>query len=573
MKKKVFRINLFLLLITVMLFSASCGKNKATTMKLIKTDGEVGVENEKGKTVDLIENLGLYNGYGIGTQKKSFAWIDLDDTKLTKMDEKSDIDIKKDGKKLELVVNSGGLFFNVTKPLEDDESMDIRTSTTICGIRGTCGWVESHGGAFRIGLLDGKVRCSVTTDGKKETVKINAKEILIGKRDGDHVTYKVRELTYKDVPEFVQEEIVDEPFALEEESYTVDNDFLGTFMNGNNKGAGRLTVTEVDNQSANVRLEAFRTVDDNDFSTVFESVGHPFEDGIYMDVSGERVEFTKGTQRNGMQGYVLDVPEALRQDWDFYLDYEDEYLLIEEGSAEKVDIKNYIGTFINGQDVDSGTLTITEIDPQSVNVRLEAFRTLQTGAFSTIFEEVGYPFENGIYVDVSGQRVEIRKQNHSVNGHNYDGYILDIPETLKQDWDIALNYEREYLDTAEPVDIKDYIGTFMNGEDSGAGRLTISEIDSYSVNVRFEASRGFGTENGASIVFEETGYPFENGIYIDVSGQRIEFTKGTQRLGAQGYVLYASEPLKQEWELLESVYEMEYILEEKWREYYSGLDY
>lgn len=542
-----------------MLLSTSCGKNKATTMKLIKTDGEVGVENEKGKTVDLIENLGLYSGYGIGTQKKSFAWIDLDDTKLTKMDEKSDVDITKDGKKLELVVNSGGLFFNVTKPLEDDESMDIRTSTTICGIRGTCGWVESHGGTFRIGLLDGKVESSVMADGKEETVKINAKELLIVKKDGDNVTYKVRELTYKDVPGFVRVEIADEPFALEEETYTVDDDFIGTFMNGNNKGAGRFTVTEVNLQSTNVRLEAFRTVDDNDFSIVFESVGHPFEDGIYMDVSGQRVEFIKGTQRNGMQNYILSVPEELKQAWNFYLEYENEYVLVEEGSKEKVDIKNYIGTFINGQDVDSGTLTITEIDPQSVNVRLEAFRTLQAGEFSTIFEEVGYPFENGIYVDVSGQRVEIRKQNHSINGHNYDGYILDVPETLKQDWDIALNYEREYLDTAEPVDIKDYIGTFMNGEDSGAGRLTISEIDPQSVNVRFEASRDFGTENGTSIVFEETGYPFEKGIYIDVSGQRIEFTKGTQRNGAQGYVLYASELLKQEWDLLESVYEMEYF--------------
>jgi len=203
-------------------------------MKLIKTDGEVGVENEKGKSVDLIENLGLYNGYGIGTQKKSFAWIDLDDTKLTKMDEKSDVDIKKDGKKLELVVNSGGLFFNVTKPLEDDESMDIRTSTTICGIRGTCGWVEAHGDTTYVGLFDGKVECTVTADGKEETVRVNAKEILIVKKDGDHVTYEVKKLTYKDVPEFVQVEIADEPFALEDETHTVD-DFLGVYSSTENE--------------------------------------------------------------------------------------------------------------------------------------------------------------------------------------------------------------------------------------------------------------------------------------------------------------------------------------------------
>ena len=234
MKKKLFRGNLFLLLILVMLLSASCGRNRATTMKLIKTDGEVGVENEKGKSVDLIDNLGLYSGYGIDTQTKSFAWIDLDDTKLTKMDEKSDVDIKKDCKKLELVVNSGGLFFNVTKPLEDDESMDIRTSTTICGIRGTCGWVEAHGDTTYVGLFDGKVECTVTADGKEETVRVNAKEILIVKKDGDHVTYEVKKLTYKDVPEFVQVEIADEPFALEDETHTVD-DFLGVYSSTENE--------------------------------------------------------------------------------------------------------------------------------------------------------------------------------------------------------------------------------------------------------------------------------------------------------------------------------------------------
>ena len=118
----------------------------------------------------------------------------------------------------------------------------------------------------------------------------------------------------------------------------------------------------------------------------------------------------------------------------------------------------------------------------------------------------------------------------------------------------------EQEEAPDVADIRDYLGVFMNGEDSGAGRLTISEIDSGSVNVRFEASGDFGAENGVSIIFEETGYPFENGIYIDVSGKRTEFTKGTQRNGAQGYVLDVPEPLKQEWELLESVYKMEYFL-------------
>ena len=116
-----------------------------------------------------------------------------------------------------------------------------------------------------------------------------------------------------------------------------------------------------------------------------------------------------------------------------------------EDVEERVDIKDYIGTFMNGQNIDAGKLTITEINSQSVNVRLEAFRTFDAQEVSVIFEEAGYPFENGIYVDVSGKRVEIKKQNFSINGHNYDGYILDVPEVLKKDWDIILNYEKEYV--------------------------------------------------------------------------------------------------------------------------------
>ncbi len=282
MKKKVFQINLFLLLILVMLLSASCGKNRATTMKLIKTDGEVGVENEKGKSVDLIDNLGLYSGYGIDTQTKSFAWIDLDDTKLTKMDEKSDVDIIKDGKKLELIVNSGGLFFNVTKSLEDDESMDIRTSTTICGIRGTCGWVESRGDTTYVGLLDGKVECSVTVDGKEETVILNAKEILIAKEDG---TYEVKELTYKDVPEFVQAEIADEPFALEDESEqegqeeissVTARDFEGNYIN---QDTGiTFSITALDDTKADIRWD--------NYEQLYADEGFLFPNGMVANIEG-----------------------------------------------------------------------------------------------------------------------------------------------------------------------------------------------------------------------------------------------------------------------------------------------
>ena len=58
------------------------------------------------------------------------------------MDENSEISITKDDLKLSINVKSGGLFFNVTEPLAEDETMNIRTSSMIVGIHSTCGWVE-----------------------------------------------------------------------------------------------------------------------------------------------------------------------------------------------------------------------------------------------------------------------------------------------------------------------------------------------------------------------------------------------------------------------------------------------
>ena len=69
------------------------------------------------------------------------------------MDEDSEVEIVKRDKLLELCVQSGGLFFNVTEPLTDDETMNIAPSTMIIGIRGTCGWVTQNPAA----LLEGTV--------------------------------------------------------------------------------------------------------------------------------------------------------------------------------------------------------------------------------------------------------------------------------------------------------------------------------------------------------------------------------------------------------------------------------
>ena len=89
-----------------------------------------------------MQDMKLFNGYQLETAQQSYAWFEADSAKLFKMDAVSNLEVRKKGKKSELLLNSGNLFFNVTEHLQDDEVLNIRTSSMVVGIRGTSGWVK-----------------------------------------------------------------------------------------------------------------------------------------------------------------------------------------------------------------------------------------------------------------------------------------------------------------------------------------------------------------------------------------------------------------------------------------------
>ena len=135
----------------------------ASTIQLMKTEGSVSVTNGSGRALSVFEDMRLYNGYHAKTAEKSYAWASLDSSKLIKLDEVSEAEVRKAGKKLEVLLNSGNLYFDVSEPLDQEESLNIRTSTMIVGIRGTCGWVKMlNAWHAQVYLLEGRVECSVT---------------------------------------------------------------------------------------------------------------------------------------------------------------------------------------------------------------------------------------------------------------------------------------------------------------------------------------------------------------------------------------------------------------------------
>ena len=217
MKKRPFRQGISLFLVLCMAFGltlgfAGCaggadggtggvgaGSASAASMFLRKTEGTVAVADAEGADVAPEENLGLYSGYTIGTEEESYAWIDLDKVKLAKLSQNSMAEIVKDGKNLAIDVTSGSLFFNVTEPLADDETMEISTSSLMVGIRGTCGWVTQK----TVSLLEG----TVTVTAGDEIVTITAGEQARLTDDG---TLETSELTFGSIPTFVSRELLDD---------------------------------------------------------------------------------------------------------------------------------------------------------------------------------------------------------------------------------------------------------------------------------------------------------------------------------------------------------------------------
>ena len=210
MKKRILAL---ILALSLLLPSCSGGRKDtaAASMHLRRTEGTVSVSDGSGKDIPPLDNLGLYSGYGVGTQTASYAWIDLDDVKLAKLDQKSEISIEKEGKILNIELKSGSLFFNVTKPLKDDETMNIRTSTMLIGIRGTCGWVVNNGerGA-QVFLLEGAVEAEATDTGEIVQVTAgNMAEVTVNENGETAIT--VQPFIEEDTAPFVLTELENDP--------------------------------------------------------------------------------------------------------------------------------------------------------------------------------------------------------------------------------------------------------------------------------------------------------------------------------------------------------------------------
>lgn len=209
-KKKIIIIAAVALLVVIglIIFLANRGGISATTMRVIRLEGNVSLQ-ENGVLKAIKENLRLVSGNTIDTSESSTVSIGLDDSKIVTMDEFSSAEFKQSGKQLNLDLTAGSLFFEVDKPLADDESFEIETSTMIVGIRGTSGWVSVQGGVESFILTDGHVHIIGTnpTTGEVKEIDVNPGQRVIvylyNDRAVDSIMFLVEDITEREAPEFI----------------------------------------------------------------------------------------------------------------------------------------------------------------------------------------------------------------------------------------------------------------------------------------------------------------------------------------------------------------------------------
>ena len=182
-KKIIVAVSAAVVIAAVVIVCVIISNNKylATTMRLLRVEGTVNIEDSRGSSKSVTNNMRFQSGDALNTGADGLASVGLDDTKIITLQNDSRAEFLKQGKRLELKLTKGAVFFNVTEKLKADETFEIKTSTMTAGIRGTSGIVyfdETDDNRESLIVTDGVVEVSATNKktGVTKTARVEAGE-------------------------------------------------------------------------------------------------------------------------------------------------------------------------------------------------------------------------------------------------------------------------------------------------------------------------------------------------------------------------------------------------------------
>ena len=181
----------------------------ANTMRLLRVEGSVNIESGNGGTKPVIDNIRFQSGDALNTGADGLASVGLDNSKIVTLQNDSRAEFIKSGKRLELKLTKGALFFNVTEKLNDDETFEIKTSTMTAGIRGTSGYVYyDEEGRDSLVITDGVVIITAINPetGEKKYAEVRGGQritvYLYSDRTQDSIEFSITDVSENDLPAF-----------------------------------------------------------------------------------------------------------------------------------------------------------------------------------------------------------------------------------------------------------------------------------------------------------------------------------------------------------------------------------
>ena len=340
--------------IVIVCIVISNNKYLATTMRLLRVEGTVNIEDSKGGTRSVTNNMRFQSGDALNTGADGLASVGLDDTKIITLQNDSRAEFLKKGKQLELKLTKGAVFFNVTEKLKADETFEIKTSTMTAGIRGTSGiyyYDETNENRETLVVTDGEVVVSATNKktGVTKTAKVTSGEkvtvyLFDDKDPEDSVMFELKDIEVDELGRFKLSSLADDEELMKRISTHTgwDEDKLKRVLRGlgdaiaptdtptptpvvtgglkadytiNNWGSGYQVLIKVKNDSTSKVDKWTVKVNKNDVKIDSSWCVNIAEEGNYYVITpmpwnssiepGASVDF--GIQGNGSIGSTVDV--------------------------------------------------------------------------------------------------------------------------------------------------------------------------------------------------------------------------------------------------------------------------
>ena len=114
------------------------------TMRLLRYEGNVEIQNEAGESRFVMENVRFESGEAMSTGEESLASVGLDEGRIVTVDEESKVKFDQNGDEMQLSLSEGQMLLDVENHLDENERLDIQTSTMMVGIRGTIVFVADY---------------------------------------------------------------------------------------------------------------------------------------------------------------------------------------------------------------------------------------------------------------------------------------------------------------------------------------------------------------------------------------------------------------------------------------------